>query len=133
MPRHPTRLHAWQAFEPSLNWSAFAVSVRKEEVPRLPQLLAAADLRAKQRALAEVWSRLVWRGAMREPLRSRLHGPDAFDMTMAALGRLAAARRRSGVRRPADTTREKMFGWQDVKDEQPAGRQVPGLYGWQGA
>jgi hypothetical protein len=102
-----------QAFEPALNWSAFAISVRKDQVGELPALLAAADLGARQRALATVWSRLVWRDALREPLRSRLAGPDAFEMTMAALGRLAESRRRSGTRRPATIPRETLS---DVTD-----------------
>jgi len=32
-----------------------------------------------------VWTQLIWRGSLEEPLRSRLPGPDAFEVTMAAL------------------------------------------------
>uniref|UniRef100_A0A7S4B4E5 EGF-like domain-containing protein n=1 Tax=Chrysotila carterae TaxID=13221 RepID=A0A7S4B4E5_CHRCT len=74
-----------QAFEPHLDWDAFAVSVRRDDVRRLPQILEQVDLAAKQAALAKVWTRMVWRTALSEPLRSRLAAPDAFQATMEAL------------------------------------------------
>ena len=77
-----------QAFEPEvLDWHEFAVAVEHDEVKDLPQILEGVDLAAKQAALARVWARMVWRGALREPLRSRLPGPDAFNTTIAALAK----------------------------------------------
>ena len=75
-----------QAFEPELlDWSSFAVVVRRDEVARLPQILAATDVEAKRDGLRKVWHRIVWRGSLQEPRRSLLPAPDAFDSTMAAL------------------------------------------------
>ena len=75
-----------QAFEPeALNWDDFAVVVRNDQVDALPALLARTDLKAKQAGLRRVWHRLVWRGNLREPRRSKLPRPDAFETTMAAL------------------------------------------------
>ena len=84
--------------------------VRREQIEELPKLLASVDLAAKQRALRkvsgqaepkpqaqlsrslrvstlspQVWTRLVWRGALREPLRSQLGAPDAFETAIEAL------------------------------------------------
>ena len=55
-----------QAFEPEvLDWHEFAVAVEHDEVKDLPQILEGVDLAAKQAALARVWARMVWRGALR--------------------------------------------------------------------
>ena len=85
-----------QAFDPEgLDWAKFAVVVRRDQIDELPQLLETVDLKAKQAALKEVWYRLVWRGNLREPRRSKLPSPDAFEMTMQALQvRLREARRK---------------------------------------
>ena len=75
-----------QAFEPEvLDWGDFAVVVARDQIDNLPALLASVDLPAKQAALKRVWTRLIWRGGLEEPLRSRLPAPDAFDTTIAAL------------------------------------------------
>lgn len=94
-----------QAFEPeALDWRDFSVVVPRGQIDTLPAVLEQVDLAAKQRALQKVWYRLVWRGNLREPRRSALPGPDAFEVTMAALGvrlrdakRAAKRARRSGV------------------------------------
>lgn len=82
-----------QAFEPELRWDDFAILVPRAAVANLSAILATTDLAAKQRALAGVWSRLVWRNALREPLRSRLPAPDAFDTTVAGIAALVERRR----------------------------------------
>jgi len=96
-----------QAFEPEvLDWSSFAVVVRRDQISELPALLDRVDLAAKQAALRQVWTRLVWREGLREPQRSRLGSPDAFESTMSALKvRLTQQRRirRRGDRRAAGT------------------------------
>jgi hypothetical protein len=75
-----------QAFEPeALQWADFSVVVSHDEVDILPDVLAKVDLGAKQAALSRIWTKLVWRGALDEPLRSQMAGPDAFEMTMRAL------------------------------------------------
>ena len=51
-----------------------------------------------------MWHRIIWRGSLQEPLRSRLPAPDAFDDTIAALakrlGPPAARRQTGGARLP---------------------------------
>ena len=78
-----------QALEepPIVDWEQIAVVVRAADVPRLPALLRSVDLRAKQAAIASVWSRFVWRDYLDEPQRARLPAPDAFDSTIEALRR----------------------------------------------
>ena len=77
-----------QAFEPStpLDWSTFGVSLLQNDLPRLPRLLETTDLRAKQAALRNVWTRLVWREALPPAMAAALPGPDAFDTVMEVLG-----------------------------------------------
>ena len=58
---------------------------RRDQIASLPALLESTDLAAKQQALRGVWHRLVWRGNLREPRKSTLPGPDAFESTMQAL------------------------------------------------
>ena len=89
-----TRPPVAQAFEPSapLDWSTFGVSLRQDDLPRLPQLLDATDLRAKQAALRRVWTRLVWREALPPAMAATLPGPDAFDTVMEVLGSRAKVR-----------------------------------------
>ena len=86
-----------QAFDPEiLDWETFAVVVRREDIPRLPALLRAVDLPAKQLGLRKMWHRLIWRGALQEPRRSQLPSPDAFESAMAALRtRLREQRRKA--------------------------------------
>ena len=75
-----------QAFDPELlDWESFAVVVRRSQIASLPALLESVDHRAKLAGLRRVWSRMIWRSALQEPLASRLPGPDAFESTMAAL------------------------------------------------
>ena len=75
-----------QAFAPELlDWSEFAVPVRRDQIDELPALLRAVDLPAKQAALRRVWTRMVWRGTLSSSLRDTLPGPDAFESTIAAL------------------------------------------------
>ena len=78
-----------QALEepPIVDWEQIAVAVKAADVPRLPALLRSVDLRAKQAAIAAVWSRFVWRDYLDEPQRARLPAPDAFDSTIEALRR----------------------------------------------
>ena len=71
----------------AFDWRDFAILVRHEEVlgGRLPCLLEKADLRAKQSALAQVWTRLVWRSSLDGHDAARLPGPDAFETLMDSL------------------------------------------------
>ena len=93
-----------QAFEPELlDWSSFAVVVRRDEIARLPQILEATDIDAKRAELRRVWHRIIWRGGLDEPRRSKLPMPDAFESTMGALRvrlQQAATRGVSGGGRP---------------------------------
>ena len=85
-----------QAFEPEvLDWADFAVVVRRDQIDTLPELLRTVDLAKKQAALRTVWHKLIWRGTLREPRRTQLPSPDAFDMTMAALRKRLAQPRAS--------------------------------------
>ena len=81
-----------QAFEGLLlDWDSIAVRLEPADVPRLPQLLSelARDLprlQAKRRALAEMWTRLLWREALPEHIARVLEQqPDAFDSLMESL------------------------------------------------
>ena len=87
-----------QALEepPIVDWEQVAVVVRAADVPRLPALLRSVDLRAKQAAIAAVWSRFVWRDYLDEPQRARLPAPDAFDSTIEALRRFRCSATASG-------------------------------------
>ena len=87
-----------QALEepPIVDWEQIAVVVRAADVPRLPALLRSVDLRAKQAAIASVWSRFVWRDYLDEPQRARLPAPDAFDSTIEALRRFRCSATTSG-------------------------------------
>jgi hypothetical protein len=89
-----THRRVTQAFEPTLNWHAFSVILPHAAVANLSAILAATDLRRKQLALRQSWSRMVWRNALRPPLPERLPAPDAFDATMEALAEVLARRRR---------------------------------------
>lgn len=84
-----------QAFEPTLAWERFSVIVPHAAIGNLSAMLDATDLAAKQAELRRVWNRMVWRGALRPPLRDRLPAPDAFDATIDALGELLERRRNS--------------------------------------
>ena len=95
-----THSHVAQPFEPDgLDWSTFAVRVARNEVHRLPAILAATNLTAKQLALSRVWSRMLWRQWLPDDMRAKLRGPDAFDTTMEVLRRRLELR----VRAPPDT------------------------------
>lgn len=87
-----------QALEepPIVDWEQIAVVVKAADVPRLPALLRSVDLRAKQAAIAAVWSRFVWRDYLDEPQRARLPAPDAFDSTIEALRRFRCSATISG-------------------------------------
>jgi len=87
-----------QALEepPIVDWEQIAVVVKAADVPRLPALLRSVDLRAKQAAIAAVWSRFVWRDYLDEPQRARLPAPDAFDSTIEALRRFRCSATTSG-------------------------------------
>ena len=75
-----------QAFAPELlDWSEFAVPVRRDQIDELPALLRAVDLPAKQAALRRAWPRMVWRAALPAPLAAALPGPDAFETVMEVL------------------------------------------------
>lgn len=88
-----------QAFEgEGLEWERFAVLVRREQIPKLPSLLAAVDLAAKQRALHRVWTRLIWRSALGDREAAALPGPDAFETLMEALRNRAQNRKRDNPR-----------------------------------
>jgi len=81
-----------QAFEPELRWDSFSVIVPRAAVANLSAVLAATDLQAKQRALATTWHRMIWRNALQSPQREKLPSPDAFEATVASLGRLVERR-----------------------------------------
>jgi len=75
-----------QAFEPEvLDWSQFAVVVRRDQIDQLPALLKAVDIDAKREAIRRAWSQTVWADALPPGLRAQLHGADAFETMMRAL------------------------------------------------
>lgn len=81
-----------QAFEGLvLDWSAPAVRLEYSDLPNLPNILRrlaanSTALKEKRRALASMWTRLLWREALPTDIARLLQkAPDAFDSLMQTL------------------------------------------------
>mmetsp|Transcript_28095 Transcript_28095/g.38840 ORF Transcript_28095/g.38840 Transcript_28095/m.38840 type:complete len:304 (+) Transcript_28095:3-914(+) len=73
-----------------MHWEEFSLKLSKADIPRLQSLLAwhsDSGLRGVMKgALAQVWSRMLWRQSLPSHMGAFMKGqPDAFDTTMQAL------------------------------------------------
>lgn len=86
---------------PAVDWDTFSVPIRIEDVPRLPEILAAADVRRLRRGMGAVWRRFLWTGIYsslperRGAYLNETAGLDAFESMMDILAaRLAREEQR---------------------------------------